>query len=140
MSYRPSEHGPARNPCGSCPYRKDTPSGVWEDEEYDKLPLYDLETFNQPFGAFLCHQQNGRLCAGWVGCHNMEETIALRFRGGNLLDDNDIEAALDYVSPVPLWESGAAAAEHGKAEIERPGEKARRVIDKLERKRERRAV
>jgi hypothetical protein len=55
-------HGPARNPCGSCPYRKDVPSGVWETLEYEKLPPYDGETFEQPFEAFFCHQQNGRLC------------------------------------------------------------------------------
>lgn len=52
---------PAKNPCGSCPYRRDVPSGIWSEEEYDKLPQYDLPTGDQPPNVFLCHQQNGRL-------------------------------------------------------------------------------
>jgi hypothetical protein len=40
------------------------------------------------------------------------------------------------VSPVPLFKSGAAAAAHGKRAIKRPGVRARRVIERLVRKRE----
>lgn len=131
---------PAKRPCGSCPYRRDVPSGVWHASEYDKLAAFDGPTYDQPFGAFFCHQQDGRLCAGWVGCHDMEESLGLRMalsRGA--IDESDYEAALDYVSPVPLWDSGAQAAAHGKAEIYTPGVKARTTIDRLERKRGRRS-
>lgn len=133
MTARP----PASRPCGSCPYRRDVPSGVWADEEYDKLPRYDVEIGYQPPSAFYCHQQNGRLCAGWVGCHDMNESLGLRIGevSGHIPPDV-VDAALDYTTDVPLWESGAAAAAHGKAEIEVPGTAARRVIDKLH-KRER---
>lgn len=134
-----SEHGPAKNPCGSCPYRKDVPSGVWHENEYKKLPEYDKETPYQPPGAFFCHQQNGRLCAGWVGCHDMQESLGLRFAGiFGLLSEDDLDAALDYESPVELFESGQAAADHGRAQIEAPDSKAQKTIDKLVRKRERR--
>lgn len=138
MSYRESKRGPARNPCGSCPYRRDVPSGVWAAEEYDKLPGFDGPTMEQPPGVFTCHQQNGRMCAGWVGCHDMDESLGIRFAWGNdHFSDEDIKAALDYVSPIPLWGSGAEAAAHGRAEIERPGEQATHTIEKVGRRQDR---
>ncbi|MFC6371193.1 DUF6283 family protein [Nonomuraea thailandensis] len=37
---------PARRPCGTCPYRKDAPSGMWSQEMvFDKLRGYDRPTF-----------------------------------------------------------------------------------------------
>lgn len=130
---------PAARPCGSCPYRRDVPSGVWAENEYDKLPAYDRATQLQPPGAFFCHQQDGRLCAGWVGCHDMHNSLSLRLVVSHgLISVEDYEAALDYESPVPLWATGTEAAEHGRAEIEAPSERTRRTITRLERKRDRR--
>jgi hypothetical protein len=127
---------PAKRACASCPYRKDVPSGVWAESEYDKLPPYDADTADQPMGVFMCHQQNGRVCAGWAGCHDMTENIALRLAPltGSMSPD-DVAACLDYESPVPLFESGQAASDHGKAEIPDPSDKAQRTIEKVARKR-----
>lgn len=133
--------GPAKRPCGSCPYRRDVPSGVWSEDEYDKLPDYDLPTAFQPTGAFFCHQQNGRLCAGWVGCHDMDESLALRIAASvGIISTADVEAARAYESPVPLWGSGTEAAEHGRAEIATPSAHAKRVVERLTRKQERRGA
>lgn len=129
---------PARNPCGSCPYRRDVPSGVWAAEEYAKLPAFDEpETVMQPMGLFLCHQQDGRVCAGWAGCHDMVNNFGVRLHASEM-DPGVLDAILDYETDVPLWESGAAAAAHGMAEIETPSDKARKVVDKIERKQARR--
>ncbi len=127
---------PASHPCGSCPYRRDVPSGVWTEGEYHKLPPYDEETFAQPLGIFLCHQQDGRVCAGWAGCHDMTHTLAVRMSliAGSLSHD-DHDLLLDYATSVPLFSSGQEAAQHGLAEIASPGHKARRTIDKLLKKR-----
>jgi hypothetical protein len=112
------------------------PSGIWDASEYEKLPGYDAPTPTQPIGAFFCHQNNGRLCAGWVGCHNMDESLGLRMaRSVGILSSDDVEAARAYTSPVPLWDSGAEAAAHGMAAIFGPDEKARCIIAKLTRKR-----
>jgi hypothetical protein len=111
------------------------PSGVWVAEEYAKLPAYDRPTGEQPAGLFLCHQQDGRACAGWVGCHDMNESLALRFAPIVGVSAETVEAILDYVSPVPLWPSGAAAAAHGLAAIDAPPAAAERLIDKLTRRR-----
>lgn len=125
---------PAKNPCGSCPYRRDVPSGVWHPSEYAKLPEYDKSTAEQPPGVFLCHQQDGRMCAGWVGCHDQQNLLALRFWALNGADPDDVDEVLDYTTEVPLFDSGAEAAEHGMAEVETPGPKAARTIDRLTKK------
>jgi hypothetical protein len=112
------------------------PSGVWAEEEYAKLPEFDGPTWSQPTSVFVCHQQDGRVCAGWAGCHDMNESMGLRLASLNdKLTEKDVIATLDYVSPVPLFESGAAAAAHGLAEVEAPGEKAAHVIAKLHQRR-----
>lgn len=119
---------PSPAPCGTCPYRRDVPSGVWAAEEYAKLPGYDGSTteqfLNGAIGLFFCHQNDGHLCAGWVGCHDMGEAASVRF---NPVDP----ATFDYQSPVPLFASGAEAAAHGLAEIDEPSEAARHAMRKL---------
>lgn len=132
-------HPPASRPCGSCPYRRDVPSGVWSEEEYGKLPHYDGDTASQPATVFLCHQQNGRLCSGWVGCHDMVESMGIRIGVlAGKIEPDDIDAIFDYESPVPLYSSGAEAAAHGMAEVLEPSAAAGKVIGKLTRKRNRR--
>ncbi|WP_431728503.1 DUF6283 family protein [Verrucosispora sp. TAA-831] len=132
---------PASHPCGTCPYRLDVPSGVWASEEYAKLPLYDRPTWDQPTGVFACHQQDGRVCAGWAGCHDTAELLALRLAANfGVLDPDELDATIDYVSPVPLHPTGQAAADHGMADVDSPGPRARRAIDRLLAKTERRSA
>lgn len=122
---------PSKAPCGTCPYRLDVPSAIWAAEEYEKLPRYDGETIEQLLaggtGLFFCHQNDGHLCAGWVGCHDMQHMIALRLH-------EVAPETYDYVSPIPLFESGAAAAAHGMARIDNPDRQAIAAIQKLERR------
>lgn len=126
---------PAKNPCGSCPYRRDVPAGVWAEEEYAKLPPYDEETASQPHRLFLCHQQDGSICAGWAGCHDMDSNLAARIAAAtHHIDASVHDALLDYTTEVPLFASGAEAAAHGRSGIEEPDEKARRTIDKVKRR------
>lgn len=123
---------PSAAPCGTCPYRRDVPSGVWDASEYAKLPAYDGGTGEQAakgaFGLFFCHQNDGRLCAGWIGCHDVDHLFAVRLHGVD-------PSAFDYESPVPLFASGAEAAAHGLADVAEPSEAARHAIGKLERRR-----
>lgn len=112
-----------KRPCSSCPYRRDVPSGIWTAEEYAKLPAYDGPTWAQPAGLFHCHSAQEQICAGWAGCHDMTESLAARFHA------RDIDPAVfEYTSPVPLFASGAEAAEHGMRDLDQPGEGARRKI------------
>lgn len=121
---------PAPNPCGSCPYRKDVPSGIWDPEEYEKLPEYDRPTGEQPPTAFLCHRQNGRACAGWVATHDMLHSLGLRLATAMGMIE-DPEPFLDYETKAPLFESGAEAAAHGLQEVDDPGPEAKRTMNKL---------
>lgn len=130
---------PAPNPCGSCPYRKDVPSGVWSAEEYEKLPPYDKPTGYQPPQVFMCHQQDGHLCAGWTACHDMTQNLGLRFLiQTDQIDPSDIDAVFDYATPVELFASGVEAATHGLAEINAPDQRATKTIDKLQKRQEKR--
>lgn len=126
---------PASKPCGSCPYRKDVPSGVWDPSEYEKLLEYDRDTHEQPTGVFLCHRQDGRACAGWVGVHDMENSLGLRL-ACSMGGVEDAEPFFDYETETPLFDSGTEAAEHGMKEIANPGPDAQRVMDKLKRRSE----
>lgn len=126
---------PAKNPCGSCPYRKDVPSGVWSQDEYEKLPEYDKDTGYQPGAAFMCHQQNGRLCAGWCGTHDMQESFSLRMLIHlGMLRPQNIDEVLNFQTDVPLWGSGQAAHDHGMKKLLHPDADARKVIHKLDSK------
>ena len=121
----------AARPCGSCPYRRDVPSGVWAASEYDKLPDYDKPTPEQPFAVFLCHQRDGCMCAGWLACHGHErghELLALRLSFSTGEADR---AVLGYTTDVPVFASGAEAAAHGKRGIEQPDPKAKKLVAKL---------
>ncbi|MET8508160.1 DUF6283 family protein [Streptomyces sp. NPDC004787] len=136
-SFRP----PAQRPCESCPYRRDVPAGIWASEEYAKLRGYDAGTPDQPTGLFQCHQTDAgsavrRVCAGWAGCHDGEELLALRLAVVNgSIDATTYQAVVDYVSPVPLFSSGSDAAAHGEAGIDAPTAEARRLIAKITRTR-----
>lgn len=121
---------PLKNPCASCPYRKDVPSGVWAAEEYLKLPLYDRETQDQPIAVFQCHQRNGHACSGWVAVHDMQNNFAIRVAAlmGHI---DDMDAFLDYETDVPLHESGMDACVHGLRDVMDPSEDADKVMAKI---------
>lgn len=134
-----STQPPAKRPCATCPYRRDCPSGLWSADEYDKLPEYDKPTHAQPFTAFLCHQDDGRLCAGWTATHDMTQSLGLRMASSvGALAPGTLVAAQDYTTDVPLFATGAEAAEHGKRHIDVPPAKARAAAQKIIRKRSRR--
>lgn len=126
MTVRPN------GPCVSCPYRRDVPSGIWSREEYEKLRGYDGEISDQAkagaHGVFSCHQADGHVCAGWAGCHDLHETFAGRLHYRHL-----DPSVFDYESPVPLFDSGNEAADHGERDIGEPGEEARDQIEKITR-------
>jgi hypothetical protein len=132
---------PSSRPCQSCPYRRDVPSGVWDESEYDKLPPYDSPTYAQPGRLFNCHQHDpgdtrARICGGWAGCHDMHHSAALRIALVNgKITPETYRATLGYVSPVPLFASGAEAREHGIRDYFSPGPDALAALDKIRRTR-----
>lgn len=120
-------------PCGTCPYRQDVPSGILARDEYEKLPGYDGEIFDQmlagTFGVFMCHQRDGCLCGGWLKTHGPENLLALR------LTRTPIDPSVwTYDPPTPCWASGREAHDHGVRDTEAPGASARRKIDGLTKK------
>ena len=114
-----------KKPCGSCPYRKDVPSGIWSREEYEKLPEYDGETWEQNPALFLCHSKSECLCSGWLATHDPRDLLALR------LSRNIHENVFVYRTDVPVFASGQEAHDHGVADIDHPSEEALRLMNGL---------
>jgi Family of unknown function (DUF6283) len=122
--------------CDACPYRRNSPSGLWSAEDYAKLVRYDRPTEQQPPQWFLCHATNrveGEtkvLCNGWAIVHSRRghayELLALRLL--SLLVGREIAIPEPR---TPLFDSGTAAAKHGLARIKRPGGRALRMQAEL---------
>lgn len=124
---------PRRTPCASCPYRRSVPSGIWAEEEYEKLRRYDGETHEQTaLAVFSCHQGAGEVCSGWLGHRDPADLLAVRI--GIMRGDVDPSCA-EYITDVPLFESGAAAAQHGTRDIVAPSTRAAAAIMKITRTR-----
>lgn len=127
---------PAKNPCGSCPYRRDVASGIWDASEYARLPAYDLPTGEQPMKAFLCHQQNGRLCGGWAATHDMANNIGLRLLASfGHITQEALDKTFSYTTKVPLFTTGAEAAIHGLRDVAEPSAQALKQQVKIIRRR-----
>lgn len=122
------------SPCPSCPYRLNAPSGVWAASEYERLPDYDGETTEQVYAGalalFHCHSTPLALCAGWVGHRDPHDLLALRLGVAAGAAD---PSCLSYRTRVPLWPTGAAAAEHGLRDVAAPGRAAVEAIRKVSR-------
>lgn len=91
-------HIPA-SPCTSCPYRRDTPPGVWHPEEYEKLRGYDDPQTS--YGTFLCHHSTeaGRdaVCRGWLSVHRESIAARLAVSNGTIPDDARYEEVVEQL-------------------------------------------
>lgn len=131
MKSSTKKDGVAKVPCGSCPYRRDVPSGIWAQNEYDKLPEYDGPTWGQSPMRFACHQRDGNLCAGWLACHGPQELLAIRIAAATGSIEPEV---MRYKTDVPVFSSGAEARAHGMRDITTPGAKARKMVAGLVKK------
>lgn len=126
---------PRRTPCATCPYRQGVPSGIWHPEEYDKLPLYDCDTAEQPPNVFMCHQAEGDICNGWFNYDDPAEKLAVRLAViSGRLDPSHVENWSESAAEG-LFRSGDEAAAHGQQQILNPDDRARAAIEKIVRKR-----
>lgn len=118
----------ASSPCTSCPYRKDTPPGVWHRSEYTKLPGYDDP--QTAYEVFLCHHSatadRQAVCRGWLTVH--AESIAARLGEARGLYTGDQRYA-----PVKeeLYGSGAEACAAGVVKPSQVAPPAVKVIQRL---------
>lgn len=120
----------APRPCTTCPYRKDTPSGIWHPDEYEKLRRYD-DDYPPALEAFLCHQTNATgidtACRGWLSVHPDHVAVRLLL----LLTDRLTAAQRDADPETPLYSSGNEAADAGLVGVPAPSPEAQITIDKL---------
>lgn len=119
------------NPCATCPYRKDTPAGIWNRSEYDKLPAWDgTEMHEMNTRLFLCHSANlagnKAVCRGWLEVHCENKGVRLNLINGRITSNG-------IPTKVPLHNSGADARRAGLRGIKKPSTKAHEAINKLDR-------
>jgi len=104
---------------------------VWSPREYEKLRQYDNAPASQSPRMFLCHDGDRltTLCRGWLDTHDARRLYALRLGAEMGLVD---ESVFDLPpSPVPVFESGSKAADHGLRDIQSPGSAAIGLARKL---------
>jgi hypothetical protein len=127
-----------KTPCQACPYRIDTPSGVWEAEEYLKLAEYDKPTSEQPPGMFLCHDADREtvVCRGWWDVHSKQthECDLLAVRLGLAFGHLTVADLETPPCDVPMYGSGAEACEAGLAEIDCPSPEAQAMALKIKKR------
>lgn len=122
----------ADKPCSTCPYRRDTPRGIWDESEYRKLPEYDE---NPPsgvpaFATFLCHHSpsmtQNAACRGWLTVHQNSVAVRLALLKG-LVTPEQVNAE----PTVELFKSGRQACAAGLEGIKYPSSKTLVAIDKM---------
>ena len=65
-------------PCGSCPYLRSTPVGLWDHAEFDNLREQDADPMaGKTFG---CHLRDGSLCRGWLADQKRRGIPSIRLR------------------------------------------------------------
>jgi hypothetical protein len=122
-----------KNPCASCPYRRDCPSGVWHADEYAILLHFDGPVAQQALsahgcGIFYCHQSDGMLCAGWAGHREPYDILAIRL---GVASGRVSPSVLGYRTSVPLFATGAQAAAHGMRDYVQPPLETVRAVAKI---------
>ncbi len=120
----------APTPCNTCPYRRDTPPGIWHMEEYAKLREYDIGGTTPALATFHCHQEtiSGQptVCRGWLAVHGDIPAIRLAVLRGQVPPEE-----VNRPMTVPLYTSGMEACIAGLKGIRRPGKRARAAIRRL---------
>jgi len=73
-----------KQPCKGCPFRRDTPIGIWDWGHYVELQEQDADELNG--SLFACHkyrllpQSERRPCAGWLLDQRRRRVPSIRLR------------------------------------------------------------
>ena len=89
-----------RQPCKSCPYRRDVRLGFWQGIEFKDLLAHDSNQFGNMFG---CHEGNKKpvedrdFCAGWVLDQKRRGIPNLQFRLA-VIQDSKVGTMLNEIT------------------------------------------
>lgn len=90
-----------REPCRSCPYRKDAPLGMWHPDEFHNLRRATSDTIMG--GVFGCHkyrhrpQEERQACAGYLITQRRDGVPSIQLRM-KVIQDDEALACLEAVS------------------------------------------
>lgn len=121
-----------QEPCRSCPYRRDTPPGIWAASEYAKLLRFSPGGQEIPeIALFLCHRSpyaGQSVCRGWLTVE--ADSVAVRLA---LIVGRVTPAQVAAPVKAPLYATGKEAARAGRRGVAAPCLRARATIERLER-------
>jgi hypothetical protein len=115
-------------PCNTCPYRKDTPPGIWHQEEYKKLPRFDDDSV---IAIFMCHNagpkdNNNTVCRGWLSVHADSISVRLEILRGRITP----KQAYAKIK-TSLYATGKQACAAGLKGYKRPSKRAIAAAQKI---------
>lgn len=55
-----------REPCSTCPYRKDAPLGRWHRSEFEAVAASEASQFGAMFGCHETRKRDPQVCGGWL--------------------------------------------------------------------------
>lgn len=128
-------------PCEACPYRRDTPVGIWSDAEYADLARADSDPMRG--NTYGCHlnsvrsKDDAQPCAGWLADQKRRGTPSIALRA-KLMMSSERAALYERIDENDPGLYGSIV-EMMKANLGKPfpnnSPKARRLLEKLGNKR-----
>lgn len=127
-------------PCDACPYRRDTPPGIWAREEYERLLVNDSDPMRG--ATYGCHLNTARPaddaqpCAGWLADQKRRGTPSIQLRMVLITtpDAMALYEKIDDAAPNLYGSIAEMVAANVGRRFPNQVAKARRLIAKLERR------
>lgn len=92
-------HYDTREPCKTCPYRRDVPIGTWHREEFQNLRAQNSRDFGEQFGCHATRKaaRGPSVCGGWLLDQRNHGVPSLSLRM-TLMSNPEALAAFDEVT------------------------------------------
>lgn len=110
----------SRQPCKTCPFRRDAPHGIWEPDQYVRI-AYLGSVVDHPSTPMGCHQHarqdpqsrgEATPCWGWVKSAPESFGVQLRLKQG-MVTEADLEPGpVDVMTPEEMLEANGIEVEY----------------------------
>ena len=100
-------HWDKREPCKSCPYRRDAPLNLWSNEEFEDLLASERTQMGTTYG---CHEygkrrEQAQVCVGWLLNQRENNVPSMMLRLALMTNNAALACYNEASSPVEMYES-----------------------------------
>ena len=100
-------HWDKREPCKSCPYRRDAPLNLWSNEEFEDLLASERTQKGTTYG---CHEygkrrEQAQVCVGWLLNQRENNVPSMMLRLALMTNNAALACYNEDSSPVEMYES-----------------------------------